>query len=339
MSNDIAEEAGGCDSLDLELFKLVAAISECENLIIRHYPDDEMKTPMHMSVGDESCVAGVVECFRRDSYFFGYYRTHSLYLAVSRDPYKFFAELLGRSTGANGGIAGSMHMSAPSDGLLNTSAIVASTIPLALGAGLSCRLLGDKKYSVIFFGDGAIEEGVFHESMNMAALYGLPVLFVCLDNGLAVDLEASSRQGFTSIKRLVDAYDCNYLSIKDPSVVEAYTVASQAKALLSQFDKPVFLHMSCYRYLQHIGIVDDFSEKNVSTFEKSNYRSLEMHEAYLQKTPLAVAISEMKQKGWEQAVLDAAIDKVSEEVSTAYSSALKDHASDYRLIKDKVYFD
>ena len=335
------EEINGehSDSVLQGLVESVAMITSCEDLIVQHYNEDQMKTPMHMSVGDESCVVGVVECFKNDSYFFGYYITHSLYLAVARDPYKFFAELLGKKTGSNGGIAGSMHMSSLADGLLNTSAIVGSTIPLSLGAALANRILKEKRYSVVFFGDGAIEEGVFHETLNMASLFKLPILFVCLDNGLAVDLEAKARQGFKSIKSLVEAYHCDYVFSDNPSVSEAYAAGVEAKRLLSGSGKPVFLHMTYYRYLQHIGITDDFSETSVSAFEKREYRSLELHKDYLKKRPLDVAVTEMISGGWQKSDVEKIVERIEDITLKAYSMALGDQTSSYGEAKGKVYFD
>lgn len=337
---DTQEINGEHSDLLLEgLVESVAMITSCENLIVQHYNEDQMKTPMHMSVGDESCVVGVVECFRNDSYFFGYYRTHSLFLAVARDPYKFFAELLGKKTGSNGGIAGSMHMSSLADGLLNTSAIVGSTIPLSLGAALANRILREKRYAVVFFGDGAIEEGVFHETLNMASLFKLPILFVCLDNGLAVDLEATARQGFKSIKSLVEAYHCDYVFADNPSVSDAYAAGVEAKRLLSESGKPVFLHMTYYRYLQHIGINDDFSEASATAFEKREYRSLELHKEYLKKRPLDVALTEMIAGGWQKTEVDKIVERIDEITLKAYAKALCDQTSSYGETLGKVYFD
>ena len=332
------EEISG-DHSESGLVELVAMITSCENLIVQHYNEDQMKTPMHMSVGDESCVVGVVECFRNDSFFFGYYRTHSLYLAVARDPYRFFAELLGKKTGSNGGIAGSMHMSSIDDGLLNTSAIVGSTIPLSLGGALATKILKEKRYSVVFFGDGAIEEGVFHETLNMASLFKLPVLFVCLDNGLAVDLESSARQGFKSIKSLVEAYHCEYLFSDNPSVNEAYAAGVEARRLLSESGKPVFLHMAYYRYLQHIGITDDFSVSSASAFERREYRSLELHEDFLKKRPLDVAVKEMIANGRQMSDVKEIVERIELITLEAYSKALGDSKSSFGEAKGKVYFD
>ena len=131
----------------LNLFRSVARIVLSEEIIIENYHKDNMKTPMHMSMGDENCVSGVVESFKGESFFFGYYRSHSLYLSLTNNTYKFFAELHGRATGSNAGVAGSMHMTSIDDNLMSNSAIVASTIPLSLGAALSCLKIKNNKYS------------------------------------------------------------------------------------------------------------------------------------------------------------------------------------------------
>lgn len=305
----------------LNPLKKVALIHACESVIINHYEDDEMKTPMHMSRGDENCVVGVVEAFENESFFFGYYRSHSLYLALTSDPISFFAEMLGRETGSNCGLAGSMHLNAPEVGLLATSAIVSSTIPLSLGAGFAALKSNTKKYSVVFFGDGAIEEGVFHETLNMACLFQLPIVFVCLDNELAVDIVAKERQGFKSIESLVKGYNCEYYRLEQPDVFEAYEFALSIKSKMETHQKPVFLHMKCYRYLQHIGIESDFG-KSASSFEKANYRSKQQYLEQLERLPIEKSITAALNKGYDGDLLRSLVSWANSESEQSYAEAL-----------------
>jgi transketolase len=142
-----------------------------------------------------------------------------------------------------------------------------------------------------------MEEGVFHEAMNMSSLMKLPVVFVCLDNGLAVDLEPNARQGFKSIKRIVESYDCKYFHSANVAATDIYKISEKAKAFIIEDHKPVFIHLECYRYLQHIGTNNDFedsehirllskfNESGVG-FEKKNYRSKDEYEKYLNNKPL-----------------------------------------------------
>ncbi len=317
------------------IYKTVVLISTCEKIIINHYNENEMKTPMHMSFGDENCVAGVVECLRNETFFLGYYRSHSLYLAASRDPYSFFAELMGKKTGSNGGIAGSMHMSSIKHGLLNQSAIVSSTLPLSLGAALANKTLKEKKFTTVFFGDGAIEEGVFHETLNMASLFKLPILFVCLDNDLAVDLNKNLRHGFKSIKKLVQAYNCDYLHINNPNGIEAYKITEKAKKIILQKNRPVFLHMEYYRYLQHIGITNDFEVTN-NTFEKQNYRSKKTHKRFLKNLPVNMIFNEMLNQKFEKLILEEIKEEILNFSKKAFQKARDDEFNDINDIHNKV---
>jgi len=310
----------------INLFRSVATIVLSEEKIIKHYHEDNMKTPMHMSMGEENCVSGVVESFKGESFFFGYYRTHALYLALSNNTYKFFAELHGRATGSNAGVVGSMHMSSIDDNLLSTSAIVATTIPLSLGAALSCLKIKKNKYSVVFFGDGAMEEGVFYESMNIASLMKLPIVFVCLDNGLAVDLEASSRQGFKSIKTMVESYDCKYFHTLSADAIDIYQISEKAKAFIQENSKPVFIHLEYYRYLQHIGINSDFENSLVNHpiyFEKRNYRSVDVYNKFLKRKPLDVIKKSAKKFGLLNDEIEQEIKNIKLKIEVDFSRAFK----------------
>jgi len=320
------------------LFEIVTLISSCEKTIIKFYDEDEMKTPMHMSFGDENCVAGIVESLRNDCFFLGYYRSHSLYLAVSRDPHSFFAEMLGKETGSNGGIAGSMHMSSIENGLLNSSAIVASTLPLSLGAGFSSKTIKKKNFTTIFFGDGAIEEGVFHETINMACLLKLPILFVCLDNDLAVDIKKKARQGFRSIKELVKSYRCEYLNINYPDAIDSYNIAEKAKNIIKEKNCPVFIHMKYYRYLQHIGIRSDFEKISVNKFEKKNYRSNKIHKKFLKQTPLQKTFNKMLINGLNERELKAIKKKILTLINKAFQKAKNDEFNNVYDLNNKVFY-
>ena len=127
-----------------------------------------MKTPMHMSTGAEAICAGVCQALRPQDQVIGTYRTHGIYLAKTGETDRFFAEMYGRATGMAKGKAGSMHLTAPEAGLICTSAIVGTTIPVALGAAYANRQNAQDRVVAVFFGDGAIDEGVFWESINIA---------------------------------------------------------------------------------------------------------------------------------------------------------------------------
>ena len=154
--------------LHLEFYKKLYLIRRAEEKIREHYSEDEMKTPMHMSMGEEAIVVGVLEAAGKKSQAFGTYRSHALYLAKTGESDMFFAEMYGKAAGPAKGKAGSMHIALPDAGVMMTSAVVGTTIPVALGAALANAYLKNKRVVVSFFGDGAVNEGVFWESLNFA---------------------------------------------------------------------------------------------------------------------------------------------------------------------------
>ena len=149
--------------------------------------------------------SGACAALRPEDMVFGSYRSHAFYLAKGGDLRQMFAELYGKATGCCGGKAGSMHLAAPEVGFMGASAIVASTIPHAVGAALAAKRRRTGQVIVTVFGDGATEEGVYHESLNFAALHRLPVLFLCENNGLAVHSKITARQSYDILDH-ADAY-------------------------------------------------------------------------------------------------------------------------------------
>jgi pyruvate dehydrogenase E1 component alpha subunit len=221
------------------------------------YPSDVMKTPVHLSLGEESIVAGVCHALSRRDQVYGTYRNHALYLAKGGDLEEFFAELCGKATGVAKGKAGSMHMSAPEVGFLASSAIVASIIPVALGAAFAAKYQNNDHTVAVFFGDGATEEGVFWESLNIACLKNIPLLFVCEDNGLAIHSHIRDRQSY-SIPEAVKPFGANVFTDDTTDAERIYDYTSKAIRLSKETGKPSFLHLRYHRYLEHVGINEDY---------------------------------------------------------------------------------
>lgn len=240
--------------LNLELYRRMLLARKAEEYIQREYPNDEMKTPMHMSMGEEAIVVGITYALTGRGLFFGTYRSHALYLAVADETDKFFAELYGKESGLATGIAGSMHLACPEKGLMLTSAVVGTTIPVAVGSALASKLKREQKVSVSFFGDGATDEGVFWESLNAACLWTLPVIFVCEDNNLAIQTSKSKRRGYRSLSDIVSRYNCRVSESATTDVKSVYIMAQQAISDIESGRGPIFLNLSYCRYLDHVGI-------------------------------------------------------------------------------------
>src|SRR4030042_4784435 len=215
------------NKLSLELYKKLYLIRYTEEAIIENYDSDEMKTPMHMSMGEEAIVVGVCQALGSKSQTFGTYRSHALYLAISQDTDGFFSEMYGKKAGVVRGKGGSMHLSYPEKDLMATSAVVASTIPVAVGSAYANKYLDNGKIVGVFFGDGAVDEGVFWESLNIACLMKLPIIFICEDNGYAVHTETAKRHGYKSIEKIIENFKCKVFSSESTDVEEIYKISKR----------------------------------------------------------------------------------------------------------------
>jgi len=209
-----------------KLFKNAYRIRLIEQEIIKMYPSDLIQSPVHLSIGQEAVAVGLSACLEPDDWVFINYRGHAFYLARGGPLPEFFAELMGRSTGICKGKGGSMHLACPQNGIIGASAVVASTIPHAVGSALASSIRGESRVFVANFGDGATEQGVFHESLNFASLKNLCVLFLCEDNGLAVHSKVSERQAY-QLGKLAKAYKVKY-----EYLAEGYDLVKVYKASL-----------------------------------------------------------------------------------------------------------
>jgi pyruvate dehydrogenase E1 component alpha subunit len=263
--------------LNIDLYKKLYLVRKTEETIRQHYGEDEMKTPMHMSMGEEAIAVGVCHALKADDQVFGTYRSHAIYLAKTQNIDNFFAEMYGKDTALLKGKGGSMHMCAPDHGFMGTSASVASVIPVAVGAAFANKRNGNGKLVAVFLGDGAVDEGDFWESLNIACLMELPVLFVCEDNGLAVHTPTSQRHGYASITDIVSKFKCNVLRENTTDVEVVYKLARKAIRLIKTNHKPCFIYLRYYRYMEHVGVNEDFD---------AGYRTKEEFEEWHKKDPV-----------------------------------------------------
>jgi acetoin:2,6-dichlorophenolindophenol oxidoreductase subunit alpha len=213
----------------------------------------EVKTPCHLYIGQEAVATGVCAALEPEDYVWGGHRSHGHYLAKGGDLRKLMAELYAKATGCSKGRGGSMHIVAPEVGILGTVPLVGGTIPLAVGAGLASKLRGDRRVSVSFFGDGATEEGHFHESMNLAALYRLPVIFVCENNFYSSHMSLSERRVQDNICEAGKFHGMPGMRVDGNDVVAVYQAALEAVARARSGDGPTLLECRTYRWRGHVG--------------------------------------------------------------------------------------
>ena len=242
----------------IQLFKSLFLARRSEEYIVKHYPENRMRTPMHMSMGQEFVPVGVCAALEGKADVFASYRSHAAFLAQTHDTDLFFSELYGRTSGTGEGKGGSMHLASPDQGHILSSGVVATQIPVAVGAGFANLRLSTGRTAVVFFGDGAADAGVFWESLNVAALYRLPVMFVCEDNGYAVDTPRAARQVAASLTEAVKPFGCDSYEDDSGDVESVYKLARGAAEKAHRDRRPAFLNIKCCRYLEHVGTSEDW---------------------------------------------------------------------------------
>jgi len=234
-------------------------------------PEPEIRCPCHLCIGEEAVAAGVCASLRPDDYVFSTHRSHGHYIAKGGDLRSLMAEILGRVDGCSRGRGGSMHLADPSIGLPGSSAIVAGTVPVAVGAALAAWIRGTDTVSVAFFGDGATNEGVWYESLNFASLRKLPVLFVCENNLYSTHMHVSSTLADTDISRKASMFDMPGVTVDGNDVLQVYRAARKAIEAARRGEGPTLIEASTYRWRGHVGPNYDIDKGLRSKDELDNW--------------------------------------------------------------------
>ena len=261
-----------------DLYYAMLRIRMIEERIADKYSQQEMRCPVHLSIGQEAAAVGVCSALRHSDWVFSGHRNHAHYLAKGGDLKAMISEIYGKSTGCCGGKGGSMHLTDRSAGFIGATPIVASTIPIALGAAFTSKYSDLQRVVTIFLGDGAMESGVIHECMNYAVTAKLPVLFVCENNLYSVYSSLEVRQpAGRSLSGIAKAHGLNTLSLDGNDVELIYDSTLPAVEDLRNGSSPYFLELSTYRWREHCGPGFD---NNIG------YRSQEEFEYWKNKDPL-----------------------------------------------------
>ena len=318
------------EDVKLALYRRMFLARYAEEEIQREYHNDEMKTPMHMSMGSEHIAAGLCEALGDRGRVFGTYRSHALYLARTGDVGGFFAEMYGKETGCCKGKAGSMHLCNPGMGFMGASAIVGGIIPVAVGYAFSNLYRGIDDITAVCFGDGATNEGTFWESMNLACVKKLPIIFVCEDNGLAVHTfkEVRNSYKFLDLGNLhLFPFDCITDGASTTKVGQIYNIVCRAVQRMKDEGGPVFLRFRYYRYLEHVGIKHDFDK---------GYRSEDIYNTWRDRDPV-LTYRRTLMKELPVSFIGSIEQEVEEQVTTAVQNAKEAPSSPVESIYNGVY--
>lgn len=260
------------------LYRQLYYLRHVEDMIAAEYRSGLMKCPVHLYTGQEAVAVGICHHLNAEDFVTSNHRSHGHYLAKGGDLQGLLAELYCLPSGCTKGWGGSQHLCAPDVGILGTSAIVSGGIPIAVGIAQALKWQQRRNVSVVFFGDGATEEGNFYESLNYAAVKELPVLFVCENNGLAVHSPLSNRRPVqVELCAIARSLGVEAIRIDGNDVLEIQETAARCIAGMKESPAPYFIEALTYRWKGHVSPDEDHGER---------YRTPEEIEAWKRLCPL-----------------------------------------------------
>ena len=263
----------------LKYYKDMKYIRMVEEEIIREYHHNEIRCPIHLSIGQEAVAVGVSAYLNTNDNLISNHRCHAHYLAKGGNLKKMISELYGKYDGCCGGRGGSMHLFDEDVSIRSSIPIVGSGIPLAVGYALSDKINKSTNLTVVFFGDGAIEEGVFHECANFASLNNLPILFICENNLYSCYTHLSKRQANRNITKLPGSHNIKNIEADGNNILEVLKTANKMIDYIKNNKKPGFILFNTYRHLEHCGISSD---------DNLNYRENQEIEKWFENDPLRI---------------------------------------------------
>src|SRR6266850_6018306 len=269
------------------LHRFMLRLRQCEEALAREYhPADEMRCPVHFCVGQEAVPAALSLLLNDDDYLFCHHRSHGYYLAKSAPMEALFAELYGKATGANGGLAGSQDISFPARNFYS-GAILAGATAISIGAALGFQLKGTQQVAVAGFGESATDEGIFWEAVNYAAVAKLPIIFVCENNNYSVFSPQLKRQALDNISERVATFGMRSTAIFGNDAMKVYRTLGKEIASARAGKGPAFIEAYTYRWSGHYGPESD---------DLVGYREASELEAWKRNCPISL-LQETMQKG------------------------------------------
>lgn len=306
------------NSIRKQLLYRMILIREFENAVTVCKDNRQIYGGTHCCNGEEAIAVGTCMALNRDDYIVSNHRPHGHALAKGGDPDRIMAEMFGKMNGTNSGKGGSMHIHDAGVGHIASTGIVGSGIPIGCGAGFAAKYENKGRISAVFFGDGAANEGVLHESLNLAAAWGLPVLFVLEDNGLAITTQTKESSACHDYVKFASSYGIEGTHVDGQNVEEVFDKVSEAAAYIRNESKPFFIHAHTIRFNEHAE--GDYYKRMI----EKNYRDysvLEMEKR--DKCPVKMYISRLKSEG---VLTDHEVEEMYDQVKKTI-----DHSIDYAV--------
>lgn len=284
-----------------KFYRDMLLIRRFEEKCVELYSAQKIRGFLHLYIGEEAIAVGIINSLLNDDAVVSTYREHGHALAKGLSANSIMAEMYGKQEGCSKGRGGSMHLFDAKTRFYGGNAIVGGGLPLAVGLALADKMMGRKRVSVCFFGDGAVAEGEFHESLNLASLWQLPVLFVCENNRYAMGTALEFSESETNIAKKARSYKIESFQIDGMDVLEVNKTAKNAIKTIKENNKPIFIECLTYRFRAH------------SMFDAELYRKKEEVAEWKKKDPLNILQEKLKE-------LD--VDEIEKEIEEIINSAV-----------------
>lgn len=307
----------------LKLYENLYKIRFVEEEISRRYSQQLMRCPVHLSIGQEAVAAALSLIMKKKDFAVSSHRAHAHYLSKGGSIKKMLAEIYGKKNGCSQGKGGSMHLIDKNVNFMGSTAIVGNSIPIGVGLALSSKIKRKKQYSFVFFGDAAVEEGVFYESVNFAVTKKIPVIFICENNFYSVYSHINERQPKNrKIFEMVKAMSIKSYFLKTYNPFQVYNFLKKKIDSKKNFNEPIFFEFQNYRWKEHCGPNDD---------NQLGYRNLKELKQWMTKDPLLNLENQIVK--FDKISIIKIRKKIQKEILEAFSFALKSKlpTSEYAL--------
>ena len=315
------------------LYKMLESmilIRKAEQQLALARKNGDIGGPVHLGAGQEAIAVGISQSLQKTDRVFGAHRSHSHLLALNPDFYRLFAEVLGKETGFSKGMGGSMHLWDQPNGFYGSAPIVAGTVPLAVGAGMAAKMQNKNDIGVAYIGDGAVEEGIVHESFNLAKVQNSPVLFVIENNMFASHMHISLRQPSDMISRFAVANDIPFKLVDGNDVVAVSNATEELVKDIRAGNGPKLIECVTYRWYGHVDWRDDV--------DVGVKRSMDDIENWKARDPILRLSNAMKSANMWDAEKEIELnDKLDSEIKVAWEKAMNDSYPSKDSILEFVY--
>jgi pyruvate dehydrogenase E1 component alpha subunit len=291
----------------LHLLHQMLRIRRFEEACVELYSATKIRGFLHLYIGEEAVAVGAMAALRPDDAIVATYREHAQALLRGVDTGAVMAEMFGKVEGCSRGRGGSMHLFDAATRLYGGNAIVAGGLPLAVGLGLADRMLGQDHVTACFFGDGAVAEGEFHESMNLAALWRLPVLFCCENNRYAMGTALERHQAQTDLALKAAGYGMRSWQVDGMDVLAVEEATRRAVDTVRCSGEPVFVEYQTYRFRAH------------SMYDPDLYRTKAEIASWRERDPIDLLLARLRAEGL---IDDAELERLEKEVATEIAAAI-----------------